>query len=211
MQKKAWAGEFGQSYTDRNTLSAWELDKLYLQYYGISRMQLNKTFLDNLPRRIQILEIGCNIGMQLRHLQQMGFYNLSGIELQQYALDNFCTNNVILEQSSAEDLPYSDNEFDLVFTSGVLIHIPPDDLPQVLEEIVRCTKRYVWGFEYFSEERTEIQYRGQSDLLWSANFPQLFVSHCPNLTVVKQEWVECQDAQQAGMEHIGHMYLLEKQ
>ena len=41
--------------------------------------------------------------------------------------------------------------FDLTFTTGVLIHQPPDSLPIVMNEIVRCSRRYVLCGEYYAE------------------------------------------------------------
>ena len=43
-QIETWTGDFGREYTDRNTLTVAELDKLYLDYYGITRSLLNERF-----------------------------------------------------------------------------------------------------------------------------------------------------------------------
>ena len=42
-------------------------------------------------------------------------------------------------------------EVKVVFTSGLLIHIHPDNLGKAIDEICRVSKRFVWGFEYYSE------------------------------------------------------------
>jgi hypothetical protein len=49
-QNEAWAGSFGQEYTYRNALSLEELESLYKELYGISRLELNLEFLGNLDR-----------------------------------------------------------------------------------------------------------------------------------------------------------------
>lgn len=210
-QEQEWAGEVGAAYTDRNTWSAEELDRVYLNCFGVTRTGLNQRFLGNLKtplRFLRILEVGCNIGMQLRHLQKMGFWNLHGIELQQYALDRLCVDRVETRQGSATDLPYPDEAFDLVYTSGVLIHIPPDSLSLALSEILRCTERYVWGFEYFSEELCEIKNRGWKDMLWSANHAAMFIDMWPGLKLLDWWQAPDQDPRRAGT--VGCMYLLEK-
>lgn len=43
-QEGAWSGKFGKEYTDRNMMSPDEVDRLYVDNYGISRTALNKEF-----------------------------------------------------------------------------------------------------------------------------------------------------------------------
>lgn len=207
IQEQEWCGKIGADYTDRSTLSVEELDSLYLRLLGITRADLNQQFLGRLPRSLQILEVGCNIGMQLRHLQNLGFWNLQGIELQQYALDRLCVEKVETRQGSATDLPYLDKSFDLVLTSGVLIHIHPDNLSRALSEIERCTRRYIWGFEYFSEVLQEITWRKWEDMLWSADYATLFLNQFPNLTLLNR-WSAPYSGSSQGL--VASMYLLEK-
>lgn len=176
-QIRTWAGDFGRDYTDRNEISPLELDELYRRNYGITRREINERFLRDIPRDARILEVGCNVGTQLTLLEQMGFSQLHGIEIQSYALDRAKSKlpNAVLTQASAFSIPYPDLFFDLVFTSGVLIHIAPVDLPQALSEIHRCSRRWIWGFEYYAPETTEVAYRGQKSLLWKANFARAYL------------------------------------
>ena len=82
----------------------------------------------------------------------MEYTNLSGIELQPYALEiaRSRTRNISLAQGSALSIPYGDASFDVVFTSGVLIHIAPEDLPRAMDEIHRCARTFIWGMEYYA-------------------------------------------------------------
>jgi len=91
----------------------------------------------------------------------MGFQTLYGIELQEYAVEisKSRTKHINIIQGSAFDIPFKDNFFDLVFTSGLLIHIAPSDVEQILREIHRCTKKYIWGSEYFADSYTQVEYR----------------------------------------------------
>lgn len=168
---------------------------MYTKEYGnVTRTDLNKEFLDSLPRDIKILEVGANVGAQLDGLQKMGFKNLYGIDINRAAIETSKANlkgiDIIL--GSALDLPFRDNYFDLVFTSGVLIHISPDNIKQAMEEIVRCSKKYIWGFEYFAEDYTEVDYRGKSDLLWKANFSKLYLDTFPELKLQKEKKIKYQ-------------------
>jgi len=150
LQEKTWAGQFGKDYTDRCTFSPEELDSLYKREYGISREEMNTRFLSGLGlENKRILEVGCNVGNQLRMLQRMGFNNLYGIELQQYAIEKAkaLTKRINIIHGVADDIPFKDGYFDMVFTSGVLIHISPGNINRVLDEIYRCSREYIWGFE----------------------------------------------------------------
>jgi len=189
-EMKCWMGKFGAEYTDRNTLSLDELDKFYLKNYGISRTALNKEFLkDTLVKSSRVLEIGSNIANQLLMLQRMGFNNLYRIELQSYAveLSKQRTNKINLIQGSALNIPFKDAFFDLVFTSGLLIHINPKNIKEALKEIYRCTKNYIWGFEYWSDDYSAVTYRGNKELLWKTDFAKLYLETFDDLVIVKQK------------------------
>ena len=80
----------------------------------------------------------------------MGFTNLVGIDVNKKAIDIISHElpNYHFIQSSIEDFE-ADRQFDLVFTSGVLIHIHPDNLPKVIEKIKSFSKKWIFGFEYY--------------------------------------------------------------
>ncbi|MBN2564005.1 MAG: methyltransferase domain-containing protein [Phycisphaerae bacterium] len=203
----AWEGDFGREYTDRNLYSAEELDATYERIFGLSRTAMNSECLGSLDRGARILEIGSNVGNQLLCLQAMGFANLYGIELQKYAveLSKKRTHAINIIQGSAFDLPFRDAFFDLVFTSGVLIHIRPADLKQVLKEIHRCSGGFIWGFEYWSPEVTEINYRGHKDLLWKADFAGIYLETFQDL-----ELADMKRYSRQGTDLVDAMFLLKK-
>ena len=206
-QLKTWKADFGKDYTDRNTLSPKELDELYQKSHGITRSKLNKMFIGKMNRSTRILEIGANIGNQLLSLQKMGFTDLYGIEPQEYAVE--CakkrTTSVNLIKGDASNLPFKDSFFDIVFTSGVLIHINPNYIDKVLNEIYRCSSKYIWGFEYYADKYTEIPYRGHDNLLWKTDFSQLYLDSLRNLKLVKKERVPYLKS-----DNVNEMFLLEK-
>ena len=203
-----WAGDFGREYTDRNVLTLDEPENLYRDLYGFTRTEMNSEFIGNLARGIKILEVGSNIGNQLLCLQNMGFKNLYGIEFQSYAveLSKSRTQGINIIQSSAFDIPFKDGFFDLVFTSGLLIHIAPEDIATVLNEICRCTNKYIWGFEYYAEVYTEVSYRGHTELLWKTNFSRLFLERFKNLRLVKEKHFKYLN----NSDNVDSMFLLEK-
>lgn len=208
-QMKEWSGEFGRSYTDRNDLGLEEREQLYISQFAIGRRELNTVFIGDLSRKLSILEIGCNVGDQLAFLTEMGFSHLTGLEAQNYALFRARKRlpDARLIQGSALALPFPDASFDLVFTSGVLIHIHPDHLPTVLTEIYRVTRDWIWGMEYFALTPTEVIYRGQSGLLWKAPFADLYQQHFPDLRLTREQRLSYQE----NTDNVNSMYLLRKQ
>ena len=149
---------------------------------------MNRSFLRGLKINTT-LEMGANIGLQLRHLQAMGIKNLYGVELQWDAVERAkqLTHGISIIQGSAFDLPFKNNYFDLVFTSGVLIHIHPRDQKKAMREMYRVSNKYIWGFEYFNPTEQEIPYRGNRNVLWKNNFLKLWQKNCPGLKLVKMK------------------------
>ena len=184
-----WSNQFGREYTDRNVFTVEGLNKDYFERFGLTRVEMNASFLDGLPLSMQILEIGCNVGNQLRCLQHVGFENLCGVEVQWYAVEKAkeLTSRSNILQGSAFDIPFKDEFFDLVFTSGLLIHISPTDILNALREIRRCARKYIWGFEYFADSYTEVNYRGNESLLWKTDFAQLFLDYFSDLRLMKRQ------------------------
>ncbi len=209
-QEKVWLGQFGKAYTDRNMSSLNETDQFYIDNYGISRTMLNKEFLeDEIGKNSKILEVGCNIGIQLLLLQRMNYTDLWGIELQDCAVDigRKRANRINIVKASAFDIPFKENYFDLVFTSGLLIHISPDNIRKVLDEIYRCTNSRIWGFEYYIPDGYQmVNYRGYDNLLWKTDFSKLFLDRFSDLKLVHKKIIKYRNN-----DNLDTMYLLKKE
>jgi pseudaminic acid biosynthesis-associated methylase len=206
-QEETWSGEFGKEYTDRNTFDIEQLNALYIKNYGVSRKQMNLEFIGYFNRDIKILEVGTNSGNQIALLQKMGFKNLYGIEINEHAVElaRKRLQGINIIQGSAFDIPFKDDFFDIVFTAGVLIHISNDEVNKVISEMYRCSKNFIWGFEYFSNDAKEVSYRGNTNLLWKADFSGIFRKSFPNLKLLKETKYKYLDN-----DNIDAMYLLEK-
>lgn len=185
---REWSSGFGKDYTDRNPRSFEEVDDLYRRQFGVTRSQLNREFLGSLDPAFRVLEVGTNIGNQLRGLRAMGFQNLFGIEIQDYALRQArrLSPELAFVRGGASALPFPDASFDLVFTSGVLIHVPPDARRRVLDEIHRAARTWIWGYEYYSSECREVPYRGRQGLLWKDDFARIYLGRFSDLELVRE-------------------------
>jgi len=188
VQAQVWAGEFGRAYTDRNRLDVEDLNALWSANYGITRREINQVFLQDIPKNASFLEVGCNVGNQLLQLQELGYGNLSAVEIQSYAVEiaKSRVSKVAIRQGSALALPYGNDSFDVVFTSGVLIHVAPEDLPRAMEEIHRCAKTYIWGAEYYAPDVTQVNYRGHEKLLWKMDYARRYLEGFKDLELVRE-------------------------
>jgi pseudaminic acid biosynthesis-associated methylase len=206
-QMKYWEGDFGNTYIERNRLTPAGLDKMYKESYGITAEKLNSLFVGKFSRDIRILEVGSNIGNQLLLLQKMEFKNLYGIEINGRAVElaKHRTKGINIIQGSAFDIPFKDGYFDLVFTAGVLIHIHPKDIGRAMNEIYRSSRKYIKGFEYYSEKYEQVVYRGNRDMLWKADFPKIYTDKCPGCKIVKSKFVKYRQN-----ENMDVMFLLKK-
>lgn len=174
-QLKIWTSEFGNAYTDRNV------------YDPETRVAAFKTMLADLDIK-KILEVGCNVGNNLISLSKIGDYDLIGIEPNRYAVKagRKKTDSITIIEGNGFSIPFIDTYFDLVFTVGVLIHIAPEDLPKIIDEMYRVSRKYILIAEYHSDAETKIQYRGHDNLLFKRNFKKAFLERKPGLKCIKE-------------------------
>lgn len=163
-QLNRWRGRFGAEYTRRNDVE-WS-----------SRIPIFERIMDGLEIE-SVLEVGCNKGHNLLAIYDIiGDKKIYGIEPNHYARTLAQEEGLNVIDGDICDIPFKKDYFDLVFTYGVLIHLPEHSLPTALNELYMTSKRYIVLAEYFSEEDEMIPYRGYDDMLWKRNFPRWFLS-----------------------------------
>jgi pseudaminic acid biosynthesis-associated methylase len=197
-QLQVWTSGFGREYTDRNTLSVDEMDAAFGQQFGIRKSEIYRDLVG--PGRLpsgRVLEVGCNIGLQLRLLERANpGLEFHGLEPQPYALEQARAHSpgMHFHQGTAFALPFPDRSFDLVMTHGVLIHIHPKDLPRAIGEIHRVSRRYILCHEYFAPDTVEIKYHGQQGLLWKTDFAKRYRELQPGMREVAVRYYPYSDA-----------------
>jgi pseudaminic acid biosynthesis-associated methylase len=183
-QLAAWQGEFGDAYTERNRIDP------------DSVVPFIQTMLNGLAIS-SALEIGCNRGHNLLALTRVlgGEADVVGIEPNRHARESARSSSpkIAVLEGQATDLPFKDGTFDLVMTAGLLIHISLEQLPQVMREIYRVSRRYVLAVEYFAEQETVIPYRGHDNLLWKRDFLGHYQTHFPDLILARSGYFEAWD------------------
>lgn len=86
----------------------------------------------------KVLEIGCAAGPTVYHLNTYFDIEAHGIDVSKWAVDNKLHENVC--HASADDLPFDDDEFDVIFSCHTLEHLPIDLVDKSISEMDRvCT------------------------------------------------------------------------
>lgn len=160
-QEKFWAGDFGLGYIDRNNS-----EKLLY-----SKVAMWAKMLRGANTVTSIRELGCNIGLNLLALKRLHpEINLSGIEINEEAAKQAAELNVADVKQGTILEPINEEKVDLTFTAGVLIHINPDYLKNVYDNLINGSNRYVLVAEYYNPAPTKITYRGNEDRLFKRDF-----------------------------------------
>jgi hypothetical protein len=74
------------------------------------------------------------------------------------------------EAHVADTVPQVDHLYDLALIVGVLIHINPDALPAVYDNLYAASGRYILVAEYYSPNPVSVLYRGHTDRLFKRDF-----------------------------------------
>lgn len=191
-QLEGWKGKFGTEYTSRNDLPAAQMETETKRFLGKTYKEIFSQLLGKY-RLKRVLEVGCNLGKKLEIFHKLSppttFY---GIEPQADAVAEAhrrCPRFNIIE-GNVYDLPFKDGFFDLVFTAGVLIHIPPRAIKTAMAEICRVSGKYVMGLEYWEKREIKVVYRGRENLLWKMDYPRAYLKNCPELSLKKEMVLE---------------------
>ena len=160
-QENFWTQEFGADYIDRNSS-----DQLLY-----SKIAMWSQILRSANSITSIRELGCNVGLNLLALKKLfPEISLKGVEIYKEAAAKASelkiadiTHGTILE-------PITKTKVDLTFTMGVLIHINPDYLKNVYENLVNGSNRYILVAEYYNPTPVKMSYRGEEDRLFKRDF-----------------------------------------
>jgi SAM-dependent methyltransferase len=188
---KEWASSWGDSYQARNS-SNWESIKNRARLFGdiFQAMETaNKANPSPQPFPASVIEVGGGCGDNLRAIDMIYERSRQPVKLMS------CDPNEGARKAMADvatvmpgdlsALPYGDDAADLVFTSGVLIHVPPPELDRALSEIYRVAKRWILSIEYYNNVPEEIPlYRGQSGMLWRRDWGEAWMAKYPEIKCI---------------------------
>lgn len=177
---REWRGAFGEDYIARNEATEGRVN--------MSERLFKRALKKLVPPPASILEVGCNIGVNLRALRRFSGAALYGLEPNPVARQRVIDDKVLgpdrILDGHGGAIPMAAGSVDLVFTAGVLIHVPPEDLLAVAREIHRVARTHILLLEYFSRQPETIEYRGRSGMLFKRDFGSFYLDSFPDLAVV---------------------------
>lgn len=185
-QETFWAGDFGSEYNKRNII-----DKQCIA----ARVHLWGKILSSINFPLtSVLELGPNLGRNLDSLSILQpAAELFAVEINKEAVRVLrdkgyknITNESILSLSP-------ERTFDLVFTSGVLIHINPAELRHVYTLMCKSSQKYVCMIEYYNPVPVEAPYRGHAGKLFKRDFAGEFLEMHPEYTLLDYGFVYHRD------------------
>ena len=182
-QEDFWLGDFGKEYMVRNCSE----DVLNLKLKTWSKI------LETMDPVKSIKEFGCNIGLNLRAINKLNpNIALSGIEIYPEAAKEASALNIAEIETGTIIEKLSFELVDMTFTAGVLIHINPNYLTQVYDNLVSNSRRYILVSEYFNPFPTSVVYRGNKNKLFKRDFAGELIDQY-NLKLVDYSFVYSRD------------------
>jgi len=120
----------------------------------------------------KICEVGCNIGNNLSDFPKDS--QVYGIDMSEYALEKAKNRypSFKFKVANMNKIPFENSYFDLVFTRGVLIHIPSSEIDAGLKEMVIVSKKWIMNLEYFGKDGEMIEWSRGDELLWYRNMKE---------------------------------------
>lgn len=175
-QEAFWAGQFGDDYIARN-----QSEQLLAGNLAFFSKVIAKTV-----KVGSVLEMGANVGMNLRALSPLlPTASLHAIEINEQAANVLRGLPFVSSVMNGSMLDYVVKEqFDFVFTKGVLIHLAPEMLPMVYDKMVEASARYVMVAEYYNPSPMEIPYRGHSNKMFKRDFAGELMARHPNMQLI---------------------------
>ena len=178
---EAWTGAFGDAYTERNAADQSSIERRVRMWRRVLRPLSSA-----LPE--SCLEVGANVGINLRGLRALHAIEMYALEPNAHARGVLVRDGVVpaahVLDGSAASIGLADESVDLVFTSGVLIHLDPKRLEDACREMHRVARRYLLTIEYFASEPEEKTYRGEEGLLFKRDFGGFWLDLFPTLVLV---------------------------
>ncbi len=169
-QEDFWINKITESYAQDNSVFDEELGLLAWERI---LSKIDKSDISN------YLDCGSNIGRNITFLKKiLPTATANIVELAKGPYEK-CLKDFQIGESFLGPIKDSNftRKFDLVFTSGVLIHINPDDLLQSMERMYEMSSRYILIGEYFNRTPVMISYRGEEDRLFKRDFGKLFLEN----------------------------------
>ena len=172
-QEKSWIGSFGNEYIKRNSH----------QSILKSNQNLFSKILESTKKVNSILELGCNIGLNLESLNRISKkFELLGIEINKKAYQELSKKHTAFESSVIDFI--ANRKYELVFTFVFLIHINPNELEKIYKKLYTLSNRYILIAEYFNPLPVVVEYRNEKSALFKRDFAGDLLDLYPDLKLI---------------------------
>lgn len=120
-----------------------------------------------------LLDVGCGTGKLVKCLRWLGI-DAFGVDISKHAID-LADKDVksFLKQGNITNLPYKDNQFDMVVTYDVLERIDRAHIKKALEETVRVSQRFIFH-KLFTRENLWFNLFHRRDFSMISFFPKKY-------------------------------------
>ena len=89
----------------------------------------------------KVLDVGCGTGIDYTRLVELGFGYWAVEPIPKFiARARELYPEIRVLQERVWDIPFNDNNFDVVWCKGVMQHLPPGSYPEAIDELWRVTK-----------------------------------------------------------------------
>jgi ubiquinone/menaquinone biosynthesis C-methylase UbiE len=136
---------------------------------------------------LSLLEIGCGNGKRLAELQKNGF-QVIGLDPSKAAIKVASEKGVEAKVGTADELPFPDNNFDILVFGFCLYLCDRDDLFRIASEANRVLKEtgYLFILDFYSKNETSNDYHHLAGVKsYKMDYRKLFDWH-PSYSLVKQ-------------------------
>lgn len=130
---------------DKTSLSVQTYNKIAKKYSEFYSSDLDSEFVSSfinvLPEKAKILDLGCGTGRLLGVFQKKGF-SITGLDLSEKMLEIAKKNfpQIKFVKSDMRKTRFKNNSFDALIVAYSVIHIPKKEIPATIKEFARILK-----------------------------------------------------------------------
>lgn len=172
-----WSEEFGNAYTART----------------LGRVRNNEAMFYTMQLAIRdpesVLEFGAGAGENI--LAMKAYWpatKYAAVEINPKAYKHLSQiKGLDIHLESVYDVDVEPAE--MVLTKGLLIHIPPERINDVYDQLYKHSRRYIVICEYYNPVPVEIPYRGHAGRLWKRDFAGEIMERFPDMKLLDYGFV----------------------
>lgn len=155
----------------RIDIEEYENPDLYIQY----KLKHKKLFIKLLKKyskeRKKLIEAGCGTGLVAGYMQALG-YDVTAIDISKDILklvEELCENSKIIKkpnliQKSIFELDFSEKEYDVCFSNGVLEHFSDEQIIDTIKQQIRISNYVIIGVPSVYFDETEKMYGDERNI-----------------------------------------------